>query len=39
MCNLSQGIIERTATRSWDRAMETADKPETCRALAAGLQK
>ena len=33
MCNLSQGIIERTATRSWYRAMETADKPETCRAL------
>ena len=41
MCNLSQGIIERarTATRSWYRAMETDDKPETCRALVAGLQK
>lgn len=33
MCNLSQGIIERTATRSWYRAMETDDKPETRRAL------
>ena len=39
MCNLSQGIIERTATRSWYRAMEIADKPETRRALVAGLQK
>lgn len=26
MCNLSQGIIERTATKTWDEATETANR-------------
>ena len=26
MCNLSEGLIERIATRTWDKAMKTADK-------------